>query len=780
MNEYLLINKEGKVFGTSSIKTENCVKANFKPFCRDIARWNGAKLVYDFPKVEHKETKHKETINKLIFFLGGVFTSSAVFYNGTEIREHNGDISILIPCYKKSEYVMTAVKSCLKQTQKPKAVIVLLMDEESQKLKDELEGLSDIVTCYCEEQMNVSKARTWLAKKCKTDWLIFLDADDFLLRDYIKVLDSKKESFCMGMQSTISSKEFDVKLWNGDAFDLNKKEYILTQNMTALMHKDVFFDIGLKEKFASGGEDFDFLIRLGTSRKWSFSFESTPLWVYRTEVDSSLTTKDAYYESYLKVLLENKELLKETVYDSTYISPAMEQLLWFIDNPKKENFRKLAVFKAFCNRNESKENFYSDFDFLEDYIRNEFDYALYESMNRDTDAVFNLDDYEAVNCTDWDKTHLYNSEVQNSAFDAIIFNIDTNDVEKLILEPLSYVVRKDIQKEIEKNKLSNIDTLFYLLKNYSCFIKNDFGGNYPRRLLSQEDKFVTALGDIHFDKVAEESAQFIKDTLTFGLFTTRKEKVGTHKRSITFVLHKKCNLNCKYCPQSDKSDPLTDDEIFANFDKALTRFENELDEKFNIQIMGGETTLWSDYLQKKILERCKEYKFIHIFTNGANKSCPLYSENVIKHLHLIDWKNQINNKPLPKELYDLIVEDNDEEGLKILKNYKGTTKLHILPQKANGCSDLRMSYNFLKKLADIDNPLILNNHIKNFVREVEEGGYENARSICRNGTRPVIEVDCTRMTVRPCSNSKFEYSFDEFDFSKLTPESECANCMFTY
>lgn len=782
MNEYLLIDKEGKVFGTSSVKTENSVKAHFKPFCRDLAKWNGKKLVYDFPKVEHKETKRIYSRNQTLTFIANLYTGNAKYFNGIETREHNGDISVLIPCYKKSEYVMTAVKSCLKQTQKPKAVVILLMDEESQKLKDELEELSDIVTCYCEKQMNVCKARTWLAKKCKTDWLIFLDADDFLLRDYIKVLDSKKESFCMGKWTRLSKDKFDIELWNGDAFELNRKENILTQNMTALMHKDVFMDIQLKEKYADGGEDFDFLIRLGTSRKWSFSFETTPLWVYRSEVEKSLTKKEEYYDSYLNVLIDNKEEIEQQLLDSDNVDDRKQKAIFFFDNVNKNNevFRKMAVSNAFCYRNATKETFYSDFDFLEDYIRNEFDYALYESMIRDTDAVFNLDDYEAVNCTDWDKTHLYNSEVQNSAFDAIIFNIDTNDIEKLILEPLSYVVRKDIQKEIEEKKLSNIDTLFYLLKNYSCFIKNDFGGNYPRRLLSQDDKFIIALGYIHFDDVAEESAQFLKEFLTYGIFNTIDKPYKKKKRTVTFVLHKKCNMNCSYCPQTDKADPLSDDEIFANFDKALSKFEEELGTTFTVQIMGGETTLWNNYLQNKILERCKDYKNLHIFTNGAKRDCPLYKDDrVIKHLHLLNWKSQIYIKPQPKELYDVIIEDNDKEGLELLKGYKNGTILHILPCKTE-TSKLLMSFDFLKKLADIENPLILNNHIKNFVKEVEDGGYENARTICRNGNRPVIEVDCTRMTVRPCSNSRVEYSFDEYNFTKLTPEQVCSECMFTY
>lgn len=777
MNEYLILGKDNNIIGTSSIDLGNCVQAHFKPFCRDVAKWNGKGFSYNIPVREHKKTE-RQSYKDTIFEIGTSYSFIAKYINGTETREHNGNISVLIPCYKKSEYLMTAVKSCFKQTQKPTEVVVLLMDEDSYKLENDLLEMG--VTVYKEPQMNVCKARTYLAEKCKTDWLIFLDADDFLLRDCIEILDSKNESACFGKWVTLSDKELEVDLWNGDAFTYNRKEFMLRQNMTALMHKDVFFDFGLKEEFADGGEDFDFLIRLGSGRKWSFSFDSRPTWVYRRNVINSLTKDEKYYVSYLNVLIANIKEITEQFNDVDYIGNIYEQYLFFLKNPTAENLRKLSIIRALCKRPNYNNAHYSDFDFIEQYIQNEFDYYANESMRRDTDSVFNEEDYVAVNCDDITKTFLYNSQVKNSTFDAIIFNCDVNDVEKFISEPKSYYVRKDIQKEIEKQGLSNVDTVFYLLKNYSCFIKNDFGENLPKRLVSQEDKFVTELGKIKFDETIEESAKFVQDVITYGLFNTKGKDVIKQKRTITVVLHKKCNKNCSYCPQTDKYDPLSDDEIFANFDKVLTKFENEIGDTFILQIMGGETTLWSDYLQNKILERCKNYKNLHIFTNGANKECPLYKDDrVVKHLHLLDWKNQIHNKPRPKELYDVIIEDNDNEGLKILEQYKNGTMLHILPCKDEK-SGLLMSIDFLKKLASINNRYILNNHIKNFVNEVEEGGYEKARSICRNGKRPVIEVDCTRMTVRPCSNSRVEYPFDEYDFTKLTPESECAKCMFTY
>lgn len=774
---YLFIDNQNRVVGTSSVMLNNCVKSNIKPFSVGKARWNGEKVVYDYPSVEHKKTERNELWDNLIFSFGNTFCAKVTFLNGKEFRDHNGQISVLIPCYGKSDYVTTAVRSCLKQTQKPTQILVLLMDEKSQALKDELEGLSDIVKCFCESRMNVCKARTYLAEKCKTDWLIFLDADDFLLRDFIKVLDSKKETFCMGNDAYTTEKNFTIRQCEENNLSFNKKENILQKNMTALMHRDVFFDIGLNEKYASGAEDLDFLMRLASSRKWSFSFDSSPLWVYRLNTSNSLSKAEAFYKSYYEVLKDNKEIIMRELEDVEYDTPEVNELLYFLDNPSEGNFRKLAVFRAFHFAKRGHEKFYSEFVFFEDYVRNEFNYFMSESMKRDTEYCFNANDYIAINCDKKLSYYLSDPNLRGTSFDAVIFNCSSSDVENLIVQPLSYIVRKDIQKDIEEKGLSKIDTIFFLLKNYSCFIKNNTE-ECEKMLLTSSNDFILALDNVKFDKTIEESALFLRDTLTYGLFYTKPVK---KRRAITFVLHKKCNMKCPYCPQSDKSDPLSDDEIFANFDKALSKFEKELGQNFTVQVMGGETTLWSDYLQHKILHRCEGYKRLHIFTNGTNKECPLYKdERVVKHLHLLNWKKQIYETALQNELYDVIIEDNDYEGIEMLKTYNGNNVLHILPQKVNGCSDLNMSYEFLKKLGEINNPKVLNSHIKNFIQEVDESGYEQSRSICRNGKRPVAEVDCTKMKVRPCSNSRFEYDFDDYDFTKLTPQEECDRCMFTY
>ena len=44
-------------------------------------------------------------------------------------------VTIIIPCYKQAKFVKEALDSCLKQTRKPKQIIILLMDVDSWKLK---------------------------------------------------------------------------------------------------------------------------------------------------------------------------------------------------------------------------------------------------------------------------------------------------------------------------------------------------------------------------------------------------------------------------------------------------------------------------------------------------------------------------------------------------------------------------------------------------------------------------------------------------------------------
>ena len=111
---------------------------------------------------------------------------------------------------------------------------------------------------------------------------------------------------------------------------------------------------------------------------------------------------------------------------------------------------------------------------------------------------------------------------------------------------------------------------------------------------------------------------------------------------ITFTLNRKCNQKCSYCFQENMTaKDVSDEEIYANFDKALTWAESYTKGNLIPQIMGGEPTIWSEWLQRKIIERVKNYRTVYVFTNGTHLKESLFWKqfNFFFLVHEYNWYN---------------------------------------------------------------------------------------------------------------------------------------------
>ena len=649
------------------------------------------------------------------------------------------------------------------------------MDNDSYSLKDELESMSDIVKCYCEPQMNVCKARTYLAEKCETDWLIFLDADDFLLHDFIEKLD--KEDSAVVKTSVAVFSDDSIRLAteeNSDSY--SRAEISVHQNLTGLMHRDVFFDIGLNEKYYLGGEDFDFLIRLWAKRKWKISFRRDVHYVYYEHFDeTSLSHTDDCAKSLFQSLVDNKDFFIEEILNAPDTDKRLKEK-WLLENPTQENLEKYAI-----KLSTEDKLIYSALEFFEDYVYNEILFLVEKSKQKDTDYVFSKEKYEFINCSkSFDITLL-----ENTSFDAVFLDIDLNNISSLVCKEPSLVIRKDIWAEI-KGKYSPLDLVVYLLTNYSCFIGSRQSERIKTRKNFINDEFYEKINQVSFngDIVINEMIRLISAYYCEGMFTV-KEKV---KYPVTFVLHRYCNENCSYCNWKKGKSTLTDEQMYNNFDKALTHFE-DLTSKTNnrilvVQIMGGEPTIWSNWLQNKILERLKKYRFFVLYTNGANKESPLYkSDKAIKKLHIINWREEFTKNKKTKYSFGekplFIIQEKDRNTYKeILKNYDGTP-VGLAVCKSKDITE-NVSYDFMKELTELNNPSIETEVIGAFINNVELRGIEAVRKDCR--INPIVRnVDCETMRVFPCCNSQTSYPLEEFDFTKKADYSiDCINCNYIY
>lgn len=256
------------------------------------------------PDKEETDFPYFETIDadEAVDILYGLYVQAVNCVGGTETHEKTGGVTVLIPCYGKALYVKEAVTSCLEQTMKAEKIIVLLMDDDSIAMKDELESLDDAVKCVVHERMNVCKAREHLVSLCPTEHFIFLDADDLLFPDYIKSV--------WNCDSNVVFTNLKHKVGDEYAYTSapDKCAYnALKQNPTALWSKTVFNDLGgFDEYFSKGCEDTDLIIKLLKSN-WKCRYINEPLFAYRLETENSLTLADEFDGMKLKLFNRHKE-----------------------------------------------------------------------------------------------------------------------------------------------------------------------------------------------------------------------------------------------------------------------------------------------------------------------------------------------------------------------------------------------------------------------------------------------------------------------------------------
>ena len=108
----------------------------------------------------------------------------------------NPKVSIIIPVYNSEKYIKRCIDSVLKQTFKDYEVI-LIDDGSTDNSKEILDEYKEVypekITVIHQENMGVSKTRNKAIKMAKGKYIMFIDNDDYIDKDYIEVFVKKIE-----------------------------------------------------------------------------------------------------------------------------------------------------------------------------------------------------------------------------------------------------------------------------------------------------------------------------------------------------------------------------------------------------------------------------------------------------------------------------------------------------------------------------------------------------------------------------------------------------------
>jgi len=192
-------------------------------------------------------------------------------------------ISIIITNYNRVNFIDRAIRSCQDQSLRPDCVIeVIVVDDGS--TDDSLKLLrmfeESIVLINHKSNLGVASASNSGLKKASGDFIMRLDADDFLNKYALLMLSSilmENEDFGYVYSDHYKVDERGFKI---EKKKLNNMEMLYNHGAGVMFRKEVVQNVGLYDESLENCEDYDFLIRVAKNYKGYY----LPLPLYRYNI----------------------------------------------------------------------------------------------------------------------------------------------------------------------------------------------------------------------------------------------------------------------------------------------------------------------------------------------------------------------------------------------------------------------------------------------------------------------------------------------------------------
>lgn len=234
-------------------------------------------------------------------------------------------VSVIIPTFNRSKFLISAINSVINQTYKDMEIIVCddrSTDNTSDVLKKLIDGrIKYVMNCGIK---GPSSTRNTAILSAEGEYIAFLDDDDEWLPNKIEtqlnVLETAKRNVC-GIYSGVkcinrkSGEQFiedpgKGKLKGNLLEELGKYNPIKTS--TLVIKKKCLDEVGLFDETIKYMEDRELLIRL--SRKWDFEYIPQPLINYYYHEEGQLTNnienqvygKEIVFKKYSKIFKKNE------------------------------------------------------------------------------------------------------------------------------------------------------------------------------------------------------------------------------------------------------------------------------------------------------------------------------------------------------------------------------------------------------------------------------------------------------------------------------------------
>jgi len=234
--------------------------------------------------------------------------------------------SVIIPLYNKEKYIANTLRSVLAQTFSDFEVIIV--NDGS------TDGSAEIVTqfedprirYYAQENQGVSTTRNFGIAVAKSDYITFLDADDYWYPEFLEVMKQNVADFpnasvfsaAIEKQTSkgIFPAQYSVEKTDDrqlvNYFTSSYKETIICTS-AAVFHKAVFEKSGIFDTEIKSGQDTDLWIRIGLLFLVLFDWQILARYVYVPNSLSKMTNlarTRIRFEKYVEAEKTNPDLKK--------------------------------------------------------------------------------------------------------------------------------------------------------------------------------------------------------------------------------------------------------------------------------------------------------------------------------------------------------------------------------------------------------------------------------------------------------------------------------------